>query len=47
MKGFEGELMRIEICLLDSDYEELDGNISMILYGRTPDHKRVVVVDPS
>jgi hypothetical protein len=39
--------MRIEICLLDLDYEELDGNISMILYGRTPDHKRVVVVDPS
>ena len=39
--------MKIEICLLDLDYEEMDGSISIILYGRTPDHKRVVVVDPT
>jgi hypothetical protein len=25
----------------------MDGNISIILYGRTPDYKRVVVVDPT
>ena len=29
--------MKTEICLLDLDYEEMDGNISIILYGRTPD----------
>ncbi len=39
--------MKAEICLLDLDYEEIDENISLILYGRTPDHKRVVVVDPT
>ncbi len=39
--------MKTEICLLDLDYAEIDGNISLILYGRTPDHKRVVVVDPT
>ena len=39
--------MKTEICLLDLDYEEMDGNISLILHGRTPDHKRVVVVDPT
>jgi DNA polymerase elongation subunit (family B) len=39
--------MKTEICLLDLDYEAIDGNISIILYGRTPDHKRVVVVDPT
>jgi hypothetical protein len=39
--------MKTEICLLDLDYEEMDGNISIILYGRTPDYKRVVVVDPT
>jgi hypothetical protein len=39
--------MKTEICLLDLNYEEMDGNISVILYGRTPDRKRVVVVDPT
>jgi DNA polymerase Pol2 len=39
--------MKTEICLLDLDYKEMDGNISIILYGRTPDHKRVVIVDPA
>ncbi len=39
--------MRIEVCLLDLDYEEIDGNISILLYGKTPDHKRVVVADPT
>jgi DNA polymerase elongation subunit (family B) len=39
--------MKIEICLLDLDYEEMDGNISVILYGRTPDRERAVVVDPT
>ena len=39
--------MKTEICLLDLDYEEMDGNISVILYGRTSDRKRVVVVDPT
>ncbi len=39
--------MKTEICLLDLNYEEIEGNISVILYGRTPDHKRVVVVDPT
>jgi DNA polymerase I/DNA polymerase-2 len=39
--------MKTEICLLDLDYEEMDGNISIILYGRTPDHQRVVVADPT
>jgi DNA polymerase I/DNA polymerase-2 len=39
--------MKTEICLLDLDYEEMDGNISVVLYGRAADHKRVVVVDPA
>ncbi len=39
--------MKTEICLLDLDYKEIDGNISVILYGRTRDHKRVVVADPT
>jgi DNA polymerase I/DNA polymerase-2 len=39
--------MKTEICLLDLDYEEMDGNISIILYGKTLDYKRVVVVDPT
>lgn len=39
--------MKTEICLLDLDYEEISGNISIILYGRSPDKKRVVVIDPS
>ena len=43
MRGDEESLMKAEICLLDLDYEELDGNISIILHGKTPD--RVVVVD--
>ncbi len=47
IQQYKGELMKTEICLLDLDYEEMDGNISLILYGRTSDHKRVVVVDPT
>jgi hypothetical protein len=39
--------MKTEICLFDLDYEEMDGNISVILYGRTPGHQRVVVADPA
>ena len=39
--------MKAEICLLDLDYEEIDGNISIVLYGRNPDKRRVVVVDPA
>lgn len=39
--------MRIEFCLLDLDYEKMDGNVPIILYGRTPDGKRAVVVDPT
>jgi hypothetical protein len=31
--------MKIETCLLDLDYEEIDGNISTLLYGRTPDRQ--------
>ena len=38
--------MRTEICLLDLDYEERDGKIFIILYGRSADKKRVVVIDP-
>lgn len=39
--------MKVEICLLDLDDEEIDGEISILLYGRSLDQKRVVVVDPS
>ena len=39
--------MRIEFCLLDLDYEKMEGNVPIILYGRTPDGKRAVVVDPT
>ncbi|HSB04601.1 MAG TPA: DNA-directed DNA polymerase [Thermodesulfobacteriota bacterium] len=39
--------MKIEFCLLDLDYEKIDGNIPIILYGRTPDGKRAVIVDPT
>ncbi|HVP80710.1 MAG TPA: DNA-directed DNA polymerase [Thermodesulfobacteriota bacterium] len=39
--------MKTEICLLDVDYQEIDGDVSIILYGRSADKKRVVVVDPN
>ncbi len=47
MEDVKGELMKTEICLLDLDYEEIDGDISVLLYGRSPDQKKVVVVDPT
>jgi len=39
--------MKLEFCLLDLDYERVGENISIVLYGRTSDGKRVVVVDPT
>ena len=47
IQQYKGEFMKTEISLLELDDEEMDGNISVILYGRTSDHKRVVVVDPT
>lgn len=34
--------MKAEICLPDLDYEEIDENISIVLYGRSRDRKRNV-----
>src|SRR3974390_2041472 len=42
-----GGLMKVEICLLDLDYEKVDGNVPIILHGRSTDGKRVVVIDPT
>jgi DNA polymerase elongation subunit (family B) len=39
--------MKTEICIFDIDYEEIDGTTSIVLYGRTPEGKRAVVVDPT
>jgi DNA polymerase Pol2 len=47
MNPTKEKFMKTEICLLDLDYEEINGSISIVLHGRTHDKKRVVVIDPT